>query len=321
MLNRFVRFRFITPPAIWGKLAGHAAMPIAVGDIVELGLLRFVVERDGVVESRIPSGTQDAAASRLAEPAGASGIRADAPLASERDEEAAFDLRDLASPSDGLRNSSFMDDSFGVLDIPGAGARIDANPLSVLLGEMPAPGEAHRRRYSDALQRVANHVEPAPADTTPRSAGSGALEAAIHPALPTPTGELFDSLHEEFVRVVRDPDQLAGRTDWEGVLAKGNEQAPTLEDLSRRAMSFPLLRDILLSPTSIDQLIEHFDPLGQSGFLDDQEPGDVLRLFAPEIARNTAPPVPSLTQREHHDFSLDSHVRLGRVRPNDQEPA
>jgi hypothetical protein len=41
---------------------------------------------------------------------------------------------------------------------------------------------------------------------------------------------------------------------------------------------------------------------------------DVLGLFAPELAREAKPPLPSLTRREHHDLSPDSHVRIGSTR-------
>ncbi|WP_447775442.1 TagK domain-containing protein [Variovorax boronicumulans] len=171
---------------------------------------------------------------------------------------------------------------FGVLDIAGAQPSPVADVLAGLLGDAPAAGPAR----------------PAARWASPPSRGEG------RPA------SLLDELHEEFVRVVRDPAQLAGRVDWEGLLASGNEAAPTLDELRRQAEPYPLLRDILLPREGIDRIIEDFEPLMRSGLLDQEMPEDVLGLFAPELTRDSRAPLPSLTRQEHHDLSPDSHIQL-----------
>lgn len=178
-------------------------------------------------------------------------------------------------------------DAFAMLRIAGAQPRSTADVLSGLLGES---------RRSDAASVQTTSSQPSTAVTVPR--------------IP-----LFDELHDEFVRVVRDPDQLAGLGGWDHpLLAGGGEPAPTLNQLQKQAERFPLLRDILQPSEGIDRIIEGFEALNSSRLLDAHAPEDVLGLFAPELVRDARASLPSLTRREHHELSPDSHVRIGPPR-------
>jgi hypothetical protein len=262
------------------RVHGGAVVSVAVGDTLELGLLRFVLEKE---EGRLPDRER---------------VRAETPpvprslLVAHADQQNAFDLRDLDSRSieNGGRQADTLADPFGVLDIAGARSRLGADTLAELLGEIPRP-EMHT---APAVQQA----------SSPENAGPSAL---------------LDELNDEFVRVVQDPAQLAGRTDWEGFLAFGGEPAPTLEALCKQAEPYALLRDILLPREGIDRIIEAFEPLVRSGLLDADPAEDVLGLFAPELARDARIPLPSLTRREHHDLSPDSHVRIGSARVDESE--
>ena len=257
------------------RVRAGAVVPVAVGDTLELGLLRFVLEQ-GTQEARQAPEPMPAA---LETQAIQSAVPEDRTIGTAPSQ--TFDLRDLNSPgSDNGRRTDPLTDPFGVLDIAGARSRPAADTLAALLDERP--------RFE--------------ARTAP-SAGPS-LDAG-------PAGVLLDELHEEFVRVVQDPGQLAGRTPWEGFVAFGTEAAPTLEELSRQAETYPLLRDILLPREGIDQVIEAFEPLARSGLLDAEPSQDLLGMFAPELARVAKVPLPSLTRREHHELSPDSHVRIG----------
>lgn len=255
-----------------------AACPVSIaeGDVLELGLLRFVVGpgKDPAIG--------DATAIAVARP-GQSKAPVEEPASN-------FDLRDLAGDSqDGSAMPFQVDvpaDAFSVLGIAGAQSRSTADVLSVLLGE----SRRHERRATPVAS------------------------AERLPAVPGDPAGLIDELHEEFVRVVRDPDQLAGRTDWEGLLAAGGEPAPTLDELSKESQAYPLLRDILQPREGIDRIIEGFEPLDRSTLLDAPNPEDVLSLFAPELAGDARASLPSLTRREHHELSPDSHVRIGTSR-------
>lgn len=272
------------------RVMPHGPVNIAPGDVLELGLLRFVVE--AAEESEFAgrerrdaphhSGSLADPPDRLPfQPSGSAG------------DDAFFDLRDLVPRTD-LEEQllSTQEDPFAILDIDGAGARPPTEILSGLLEEAPA---LPIPRVHAGWGRIARHPKHSDA-------------------------ALFDELHDEFERVVRDPTQLAGRTDWEGFLAPGGERTADGEESSRKAGSLcRLLQGILPMGEDIDQVIDDFDPLGRSNLLDVDEPGDVLRLFAPEVARNTRVSVPSLTRREHHELSPDSHVQMGGAYSRDED--
>jgi hypothetical protein len=120
-------------------------------------------------------------------------------------------------------------------------------------------------------------------------------------------GEPLDALHDEFLRVARDPSQLAGHGDWGGFTATAAEGAPTLADLSEQASAYPTLRDIVLRREGIDEIIGAFDPGSHVEPLAAvPETPEVLRLFLPDAARETPAFAPGLTRREHHALSPDS---------------
>lgn len=269
-------------------LAG-ASVPIAPGDSLELGLLRFTVAQD-VPANETPSGTPVFDRREVVDLEGRD------QSAKQATEVQSFDLRGLAfddrserSEDDRVVRADALANPFGVLDIAGAQPSPAADVLAGLLGEAPLPARGR----------------PVARSASPPSRSNG------RPA------SLLDELHEEFVRVVRDPAQLAGRVDWEGLLVSGNEAAPSFEELQRQASPYPLLRDILLPREGIDQIIEDFEPLMRSGLLDQEVHEDVLGLFAPELARESRAPLPSLTRQEHHDLSPDSHIRLGMAQHRD----
>lgn len=281
------------------RVRGGSVVPVRAGDTLELGLRRFVLEPgdDGKVEQESAAEPDEIPFNRPepeAQPAPASEAEP-APDATPETQDLGlalpetFDLRSLDDRHDEGQRTDSLVDPFGVLDIAGARARPAADTLAELLGERPQPD-----------------VRSTPPAGPPLGAGPAAL---------------LNELHEEFVRVVQDPDQLSGRTDWEGFAAFGAEAAPTLDELSRQAQTYPLLRDILQPREGVDQILEGFEPLARSGLLDEAHPPDVLGLFAPELARQARVPLPSLTRREHHELSADSHVRIGSMRTGKGEGA
>ncbi|MET3494822.1 TagK domain-containing protein [Variovorax boronicumulans] len=244
------------------RVQSGSVVPVAAGDTIELGLLRFVLEEGDEVYEQ---------------------AKAESP----------FELQELEGQygEAGGRRDSALTDPFGVLDIAGARSRPATDTLAEMLGE------TRRRevRSAPVVRQPASSMNTGPAVT------------------------LLDELHEEFVRVVQDPDQLAGRADWEGFLAVGNEPAPSLELLSKQAETYPLLRDILSPREGIDRTLDTFEPFIGSALLDMEPPREVLALFAPDLARETVAVLPSLTRREHHAFSPDSHVRMGGSSAHDDE--
>lgn len=279
------------------------AKPVAVraGDTLEVGLLRFVIEAGAPDADAVAPTPTDVVFEdfTVVDAVGVEPVLRDAPRPPAAAGLDGFDLRDLVfSSAQGSaaveRAAANGGDPFGVLDIDGAEARPAVDPLLGLLGEATAPPPARS------------------AARPPSAHGAAALRQG--PERTSSTGVL-DHLHDEFVRVVRDPSQLAGHTDWAGVPVPGAAPSTSVQDLSQQAESFPMMLDILRPPGSIDQVMQDFDPLGRSTLLDMDGPEDVLRLFAPELARSVRTTVPSLTRREHHEVSPDSHVRIGGETP------
>lgn len=266
------------------RVPPECPVAVAAGDVLELGLLRFVVE-----PWDDPSIADEPA---IAAPQAARSVT---PAEHSARIFNWHDLADSSQDSGVVKSQAGAPvDPFSVLGIAGAQSRSTDDVLSALLGE------------SQRVERPERRATPAVgAERLPATLGGLAA--------------LLDELHDEFVRVVRDPDQLYGRTDWEGLLASDGEPAPTLDELREQAEPYPLLRDIVQPREGIDRIIEGFEALDRSTLLDAQQDEDVLGLFAPELARNAGASLPSLTRREHHELSPDSHVRIGTARaiPND----
>ena len=265
-----------------------SCVAIGCGDAIEVNLLCFEVEADQAAEPAVVAPLVDHHPELVPVPP------APAPASEAEPAAVDFDLRELAAfaaPEGAHLVGASLEDPFGVLDIAGAPARPAADTLAELLEEAEAPARAARvERTPDLAQ--------APGDA-PGQASEG------------PAGALFDELHEEYVRTVRDPSQLSGRADWAANAAIDAEPAPTLDELSQRAEPYPLLRDILQPREVIDETLKDFEPLQRSTLFDFAEADDVLRLFAPEIVRRAKDALPSVTRRDHHTLSPDSHIDLG----------
>ncbi len=310
------------------RVSINAPVTLGAGDTLELGFLRIEVEMASAVEAALSGAS---AAGRLQVDSGAvvPASQSHAPHSQPAvADSVAFDLRDLAAPpaagrATGTAPADSLDDPFGVLGIAGAEARPAADTLAELLGEtMPQAAKPTGRSgglSANALQWPTLDVQAAPQGRTSAvTQARGAREdpATVRGSTRDAAAQLLDGLHEEFVRVVRDPEQLGGNADWDGAFAGDGEKAPTLDELSQRAAAYPLLRDILMEREDIDRVIDDFDPLTPSTLLDATEIDDVLHLFAPELVHGAKPSLPSLTRREHHEVSPDSHMQTGRLRPD-----
>lgn len=187
--------------------------------------------------------------------------------------------------------SPTRDDPFGELGIAGIAG------IAGVAGNEPAS-------TADALAELLGEV---PSRT--------ALPHAPGHEVPAASTGLLETLHHEFNRVVRDPTQLTGRADWDDRNTLGFEHAPSLDELSRQAEPYPLMRDILEPRENVDRMISGFHPLARPTLLDPDETEEVLRLFASAELRGTPAALPSLTRREHHELSPDSAVHVGVSRP------
>ncbi|RYX88631.1 MAG: TagK domain-containing protein [Comamonadaceae bacterium] len=252
------------------------------------------------------------------------------------EEGAGFDLRDLAKEMDVSGGFSqpveVSCDPFAILDTAHDQVRRSADPLAVLLEAKP------KRRPSGGIDGHAQtHASVRPDGATTASPASGESPATARredvdvvtghqngtgfdgmagPVVP----DVFQDLQEEFLRVVRDPGQIAARLDWDFAAGRLAEAAPTFEDLSREAQPFTSIRDVLQRQTSIDEVINGMDESGPAGPLEEVEPEDVLRMFAPEVPNDRRAPLPGLTRREHHQLSMDSFMEISSPRGQEEPP-
>jgi hypothetical protein len=131
--------------------------------------------------------------------------------------------------------------------------------------------------------------------------------------------DLLAYLHKQFDRVVRDPMQLAGHASWEGGPEPQAAEATSLVEMGPQAGPFDAVGDTLLPGKPVQRLIEGMEPFGPDNVPNVGPVEEVLRLFAPELARGLRTALPSLTRREHHGLSPDSPMHLGTVRHVDTD--
>ncbi|CAN5703253.1 hypothetical protein BH10PSE18_BH10PSE18_47730 [soil metagenome] len=122
----------------------------------------------------------------------------------------------------------------------------------------------------------------------------------------------FDGLHAEFVRTLCDAPSLTAHADWQAQTVDEGDAPPSLEDLTHLAARFARVRDILIPRDDVTRLIDEFETPGAADFLAAVPMPEVLRLFAPELARARHAELPMLTRREHHALSPDSHMSVTR---------
>ncbi|WP_295380556.1 TagK domain-containing protein [uncultured Pseudacidovorax sp.] len=284
------------------RVAGDVPVTVVAGDALELGLHRFLVELatpEGTAAAPGAAG-EEADLGLHGSPGGATAtVASHIPVGQGVDApDGEFDLTDLATPwSDDTVTRATSDAPFGMAGLDGTRGPRTSELLAQLLGEAPPP--------------------PVHGPLTPPSIRH--IPDAVGPGESAPTSGLFDRLHEEFVRAVRDPSQGGGTANWEVAQGPGGESAPSLEQLSHDAGRYALLRDILLPREHIGRLIDSFDPLDRPNPLEGGRSEDVLRLFAPELALDAHKPLPSLTLREHRELAPDSHVRIGQAHAADQD--
>lgn len=224
----------------------------------------------------------------------------------------AFDLRDLALPVGATAqpaSGELRDDPLGSLGLPRLPPHRAADVWVALLGEPPAA--------------VVSMPAPSlsPAASSEGLVAPGYLGVMAGEDLQSETsGQWFDALHEEFLRVVRDPMQLSGTAHWQGPPA-ATPEVSTVGEARREETGFSSLIPGVTKNAQepIDLLIAGFGsdpvPLGLAS------PVDILRLFAPAGMQDVRTALPSLTRREHHALSPDSHMPTARRTASPKDPS
>lgn len=258
------------------------------GDALELGLMRFVVER--------------------CEPA-----LAPEPVPAVYNE---FELTNLlliertGNPVDAFGRSGANADP-----VTGAGdSRADASRSSRQLID------AHDSPFSDIADMAYRLDVVAPdaarAEEGSDTAADAVTDAAADEVLDVKGPDLMRRLHAQYLRLMRNPHEVEPVGEWNPELARVPSRNNALEDLTQRAIGFDSLYDILGHGGTIGTVLEGLDTLTHCDLLG-AEPGvNVLRLFAPADLLVQASGLPNLTRREHHLLSADSAAHLEQLPPS-----
>lgn len=126
---------------------------------------------------------------------------------------------------------------------------------------------------------------------------------------PPPTEGILEALHQQYLRLMRNPNdpQMAGR--WAAPDVAVLAVAPGFEELRQQAASLDLY-DILGHGNAIDPILQGLDTLSEHDILKPEAHIDVLRLFAPVDRPGIRSELPGLTRRDHHGLTADSAWQL-----------
>jgi hypothetical protein len=141
-------------------------------------------------------------------------------------------------------------------------------------------------------------------------------EKATAPGEGVPVADPFDALHAQYLSKLRNPTHADANDLWKDRELSNQSKLPDpMEQWMHAAGKSHSLDDLLSQQESIRSIVNSLDPLGTSDILEPQPFDSVLQLFAPEHLRAdhktalqtlTQYGLPGITQREHHQLSLDS---------------
>lgn len=141
----------------------------------------------------------------------------------------------------------------------------------------------------------------------------------------SPAETIFHELLQEYCHALDAPQLSDNDYVWQKRLLQNNisSSASTinLAELSGNTDPLMTLQDIVSGPLNIDDIFNGLDSLREAELFHIEEIPEVLRLFAPgwqqHIGHTHIPP--SLTRKDHHTVSVDSHYRMTQFSNNYQK--
>ena len=140
--------------------------------------------------------------------------------------------------------------------------------------------------------------------------------AATAPGEEVPVVDPIDALHAQYLSKLRNPEHADANDLWKDRERSNQSKLPDpMEQWMHAAGKSHSLDDLLGQRKDIGSIIDGMDTLGTSDILKPRSFDSVLQLFAPEHLRAdhksalqtlTQHGLPGITQREHHNLSLDS---------------
>lgn len=132
----------------------------------------------------------------------------------------------------------------------------------------------------------------------------------------SPADVIFLELLQEY-RQALDTPQLSGNDHvWQKRLLQNDVSSSaspvSLADLSGNIDPLMTLQDMVSGPLHIDDIFNGLDSLREAELFHTEEPPEILHLFAPGWQQQTSHThmPPTLTRKEHHAVSVDSHYRM-----------
>jgi len=185
----------------------------------------------------------------------------------------------------------------------------------MLIGSTGHPVDARDNPFSDIVDMAYRLDVADVAPDTPK-AQNGTDTIAGDELLDVKGPDLMRRLHAQYLRSMRNPNEVEAVDAWSPELARAPGKNTALEDLTQRAIGFDSLYDLLGHGGTIGTVLDGLDTLTHYDLLGAEPTVNVLRLFAPADLVVQGSGLPDLTRREHHMLSADSAAQLEQVPPS-----
>lgn len=288
------------------------------GDVIELGLSRFMVNLRGEPGLRETS----AQLAQPADSANGSGVSASTmPLAPPPPElpgaSTPFDLTDLAHGT----GVPVLRDALS----PGLHGGHKSDAFDDLIAAAPSEAGATASDKAMVAEQPVSRPPETSAQPSRKNPDTDAQRGLPLPNAPDPKKDSNDPLqilHAEYLKRLVDPAASDTSDLWQDVArAAAVANTDAWQHLKQSAGQQVHFDDLLGQSESIDDVLAGLDRVGDSNILSPESFDSVMHLFAPahlqpprpgtlDILQTLLPPVavdlPGLTRREHHSLSLDS---------------
>lgn len=141
----------------------------------------------------------------------------------------------------------------------------------------------------------------------------------------SPAEAIFLDLLHEYRQALDTPQLSVNEHFWQERLLKNDVSSSAstvnLADLSGNLDPLMTLQDIVSGPLNIDDVFNGLDSLREAELFKTEEIPEILHLFAPgwQQQNSHAHMPPTLTRKEHHAVSVDSHYRMSQFADSHQK--
>lgn len=127
--------------------------------------------------------------------------------------------------------------------------------------------------------------------------------------------DILERLEQEYQEVIITPEKLNNTSyDYMKMLSSTHEEIADPFEVGKKFADIPV-HDVVVGQLTIGDIEESLEGLNGDHLFSEEEPVDVLMLFAPEqaIAKKNTRPYPKMTQKDHSYNSLNSPMSVGNT--------